>query len=96
MINQIEIGLKEIWDIKEEMYSDFKSGNFSNYYDFIKNEIKNLEFNFYKKNEKEEKQQITAWFFKIFVSVVLPMSKQNASYNLRLLWKIFLLQFASF
>jgi hypothetical protein len=47
MIDTLEMGLKEIWDIKEEMYSDFKASNFTNYYDFIKNEIKNLNYKFY-------------------------------------------------
>lgn len=47
MENKIEKELKEIWDIKEELYNDFKTSEFNNYYDFIKNEIKDLKYNFY-------------------------------------------------
>ena len=57
MIEQLEKGLKEIWDIKEEMYLDFKSGNFLNYHDFIKNEIKDLEYKFSEIDEEKSTPQ---------------------------------------
>jgi len=56
MKNNIEEELKEIWMVKEELYNDYKTSNFSNYYDFIKNEIKYLNFNFFIEDSSDKKQ----------------------------------------
>jgi hypothetical protein len=55
MESKIEIELKEIWEIKEELYNDFISSDFANYYDFVKNELKDLKYQFHTLKPKEAK-----------------------------------------
>jgi len=42
MNNNFNESLQEVWDMKEKVYNDFKLSNFTNFNDFIEEEMKEL------------------------------------------------------
>ncbi len=50
MKNEYEKYMKEIWDIKEEVYRDYKKGGYKNYSDFLRKELKHLKIHYREKS----------------------------------------------
>lgn len=54
MKSNYEKYMKEVWDMKEKAYQDFKKSGYKHYIDFLKNELKNISLIYHKKQEKTQ------------------------------------------
>jgi uncharacterized protein (DUF488 family) len=55
MKTNFEKYMKEVWESKEQVYQDFKKSGMKHYIDFIKNELKDIEIDYY----IQDKENIT-------------------------------------
>lgn len=55
MKNNYDKYIQEVWEMKDKAYNDFKKSGYSNYVDYINNELKSLKVAYRKKNVSEIK-----------------------------------------
>ena len=58
MKSKINKTLKEVWDMEDKVYEDFKNSNYTSFVDFIENDVKEIKKKYNIKNRREAKEVI--------------------------------------